>query len=808
MALLGGLFRGTTGAFIRGGLGAASDILQTKAESDEEAIKTKVSTYGSRFTDYQTKMQEYDNETQDIRSLASQLSAQPEYSGMKPSELEGLAQSLITLADGTNPMEFYMNNRDNLSVAPMTSISNQTVDKQTSDALSVSSTTAPVTPEAVEDNRTFVQKIFGGATEEETVSRAAERLGISIEEYHRVMSGRAPVRKPPAQGLTIGRADEFKTLLKDSHSEVRQLIGNPESAVYSTEEGTKVAQAYMGAWAGYMTGKEGAPDAETLLTMQNTILTAAAPGKASAFFDVYKDDVTRIGARLMSDTPLPENIRDAALPLYESIRNIQRQAADERNGLAFIQDPKNADTYEDNVFALLDVLGLSADTATMNKRVETTGKLIDEARTHALAHTDHYSKPQLELIFSLHGDFNKAMAMDFGPDRQALINKIDNALDSKIIPNIPDTPDKPSTFEEKAQAIANWMVANGFNEGMESALVEARNRVANGTMMVDGVPHTVEMRNNRETLVPMPMGRFTEGGIVQGTRPKVKKHNAEIMVRNTSSIMDIGEALEILGRHPNAFNLFGAIGRKGRDGIDMFNSAFDTEWGEGYVTADLQKATQLVIPLLSTAKNRLFQDPRLSDRDLAIVLDYVGVIRQSGELGLGKSNAFAALTQLRKALIADQMMRMAEQTPERVIGKFAQNGHVIIHDADGQIDRSTVAGELFMQMADSQGLAIKSPAEYRELYEKAAAGDLVARAEHDAYMNQVELLQDTISYGIQRSQAFRDTGYRPGLFRDNYRTDSGLIARERMTTTPAQLQSELLAGQNRFQEFGTSADNT
>ena len=60
------------------------------------------------------------------------------------------------------------------------------------------------------------------------------------------------------------------------------------------------------------------------------------------------------------------------------------------------------------------------------------------------------------------------MAMDFGPDRQALIIKL-IMLDSKIIPNIPNTPDKPSTFEEKAQAIANWMVANGFNEYGECA---------------------------------------------------------------------------------------------------------------------------------------------------------------------------------------------------------------------------------------------------------------------------------------------------------------------------------------------------
>ena len=76
MALLGGLFRGTSGAFIRGSLGAASDMLQQTALRDEEEIKQGVQTFGSKYDIYKQNLAEYQKETDLIDEVASVLDSQ------------------------------------------------------------------------------------------------------------------------------------------------------------------------------------------------------------------------------------------------------------------------------------------------------------------------------------------------------------------------------------------------------------------------------------------------------------------------------------------------------------------------------------------------------------------------------------------------------------------------------------------------------------------------------------------------------------------------------------------------------------
>jgi hypothetical protein len=60
--------------------------------------------------------------------------------------------------------------------------------------------------------------------------------------------------------------------------------------------------------------------------------------------------------------------------------------------------------------------------------------------------------------------------------------------------------------------------------------------------------------------------------------------------------------------------------------------------------------------LIAAAKDQLFRDPRLSDRDLAIVLDYVAVIDRN----IGSTQAIAALYGLQTALLKDSALRMAQ----------------------------------------------------------------------------------------------------------------------------------------------------
>ncbi len=809
------MIRGLMGAVVRGGLDTATQAILNTSEETNEAVKSKVSNFGPMYEKYQTGFDKISKENEQISDIARQLSVQPEYSGLKATELEGIAQSLLTLSDGNNPMEFYLNNRDTLSPSALdTATATTDVATQTTAAMDAGATTTSSAPK----DRSFMQKLFGGATEEETTALAAKQLGISVERYNEVMAGRMPTRTAPTTALTVGKQDETRAILVDSHSSIRDVIKNQDSSIYATEDGRKLAQSYMPAYMAFMTGKKGAPTPETLLTLQNSILTAAAPNDASSFFAIYADDVKGIGDILLNRTnPISEEVRKVALPLYQQIREAQKLSANPNTGPAYIADPKNADKYEDNVFELLEILGLTADEQSLTARFDTLGELVKEARTHAMNHSDHYTKNQMDTVFGLSKKLNDARAMDGAAGQTAALNAIENTLTSDIIPEVPETAASMSTIEEKAQNIATYMMNNGYTGSKEQALIEARNRVAQGVTMIQNVPHQAVMQDGVEIFEPLTLGLRTNDGVITTMAPKAAELNAKAMKSNLDSIMDIGEAFVVLAAEPNAFNVLGAFSRDVGNVVQAVNSAMGTNLFSDFENnQELVRASQLVIPLLSTAKDRLFQDPRLSDRDLAIVLDYVGVIRQAGKFGLGQKAAIAALTQIRKALVADQMMRMAGANRDMGIGRLAPNGHVIVHDADGKLIKNTVGAVMFKQMADSQGVAIKSPDEYKKLYKNAEEaqvrieagnaqqGDAQIIQEYTQYETAINLIQDTVMYGLDRAQAYKDTGYNSQIFRENYENRSGLIARDNMGISQAQLNNELAVGRAIFdEEMGT-----
>ena len=70
MAFLGGLMSGTTGAFIRGSLDTATDIIQSNAARDEEGIQDRVKGFGTKKKAYDDGINAFKDETQKIDSIA------------------------------------------------------------------------------------------------------------------------------------------------------------------------------------------------------------------------------------------------------------------------------------------------------------------------------------------------------------------------------------------------------------------------------------------------------------------------------------------------------------------------------------------------------------------------------------------------------------------------------------------------------------------------------------------------------------------------------------------------------------------
>ena len=62
---------------------------------------------------------------------------------------------------------------------------------------------------------------------------------------------------------------------------------------------------------------------------------------------------------------------------------------------------------------------------------------------------------------------------------------------------------------------------------------------------------------------------------------------------------------------------------------------------------------------MGAAKDELFDDPRLSDQDLALVINYIGLLNKPGQFNLiGQENALASLIGLEKIFLKQQALNM------------------------------------------------------------------------------------------------------------------------------------------------------
>ena len=186
-------------SFLRGALiGAANTgtaMRQQALADDEQKIANKVKAYGPAYDAYSKGVSEFAKENEKIKTVASMLEAQdPDFvENLSAADLEDVAQSLILRSGKDKPgevLDYFMTNRNKLSVvqgakpeAPTTA-----ADMQTSQMLTKTSTQP--------DNRSFFQRAFGGSTDEQLKARTAKELGISIEEYDKVMANKVPTITP------------------------------------------------------------------------------------------------------------------------------------------------------------------------------------------------------------------------------------------------------------------------------------------------------------------------------------------------------------------------------------------------------------------------------------------------------------------------------------------------------------------------------------------------------------------------------------------------------------------------------------
>lgn len=773
MAFLGGLMRGTTGAFLSGALDTATQAIQQVNLSDQEEIKEGVQKFGGKYDEYKKGVTAYEQELDNIQTVAAMLGAQNDdfLKDLDAAQLEGVAQSLMDASGAKDPskaVEFFMNNRDKLAAvsapkAPATT----TADAQTAAAM-----TAGATPAPQPEKRNFLQKIFKGKTDEEIANDIAKKAGVSREQYDAVMAGSVPEVGDPSMLLSIGKEDPYKKIINDNNSGVLAAIktGQP---IYSTDKGTELARSYLKKFAAYGAGAEGAPSAQEMLELQSQILTVAAPPDAKTFLEAFDPVLTSSNTQLFSEN-IPKALRDKAMPLYQDILNMKQQAL--QPGSEFASDPANGTLYSDKVFELAGMLNISAG----NDSFKVVDAQYDTLSKDAINNPGNYTADDLTRIFGLETDIRIAR-------ENGNVNAIPEFMTafSDILNNRPeDVGELPDTYSRKKADLTRVYMQEGNLSEEEAELRAIQHLNSGGLVTIDGIPfQMITDENGRQSAVRLPIASAT--GTVGLPRPKVQTENTTKMKSNLTGIQDTGRALQLLMRNPNGFNFIGGAILRLQDAVDMSRSVGMDIPGMDIPASEIQEMKQRTIPLISAAKDRLFEDPRLSDQDLKIVLDYVAVINDEG---IGTTRATAALIGLQEALAQDQAMRMVQNTPDLKIVDFTAQGGINILDQTGKLDTdSTVAGRIMAVLSESQGMPLLTRAQVKSLN-----SDELDR--YNTHLLRVARMTERV---VQRVQAFRDLGADAAKYRQQYSGQSSLFHLANANATQT-VQDQLAAGRTRI----------
>ena len=773
MAFLGGLMRGTTGAFLSGAMDTATQAIQQVNLADQEEIKEGVQKFGGKYDEYKKGVTAYEQELDNIQTVAAMLGAQNDdfLKGLDAAQLEGVAQSLMDVSGAKDPskaVEFFMNNRDKLAaVAAPKAPATTTADAQTAAAM-----TAGAAPTPQPEKRNFLQKIFKGKTDDEIANEIAKKAGVSREQYDAVMAGSVPEVGDPSMLLSIGKEDPYKKIINDNNSGVLAAIktGQP---IYSTDKGAELARSYLKKFAAYGAGAEGAPSAQEMLELQSQILTVAAPPDAKTFLEAFDPVLTSSNTQLFSEN-IPKALRDKAMPLYQDILNMKQQAL--QPGSEFASDPANGTLYSDKVFELAGMLNISAG----NDSFKVVDAQYDALSKDAIDNPGNYTAEDLTRIFGLETDIR--IARESG-DVDAIPGFM--TAFSDILNNRPeDIGELPDTYSRKKADLTRVYMQEGNLSEEQAELRAIQHLNSGGLVTIDGIPfQMITDENGRQSAIRLPIASAT--GTTGLPRPKVQTENTAKMKSNLTGIQDTGRALQLLMRNPNGFNFIGGAILRLQDAVDMSRSVGMNIPGVDIAAAEIQEMKQRTIPLISAAKDRLFEDPRLSDQDLKIVLDYVAVINDEG---IGTTRATAALIGLQEALAQDQAMRMVQNTPDLKIVDFTAQGGINILDQTGNLDTdSTVAGRIMAVLSESQGMPLLTRAQVKSLN-----SDELDR--YNKHLGRVAKMTERV---VQRVQAFRDLGADAARYRQQYSGQSSLFHLANANATQT-VQDQLAAGRTRI----------
>ena len=683
MALLGGLLRGTSGAFIRGSLGAASDMLQQAAARDDEEVQNRVQAFGSKYTTYNEKMGKYQEEQELINDVADVLSVQTDdfLTDISPENMPDVAQSLITLSgakSASDAIKFFEERRNELSKTilpsqkPTTAGEAATVDSQTQAAMGGADTPESVQPSGM---MAGIKRAFGGASNEELDRQTARQLGLSYDDYKRITSGTVPEIGSPSVQLILQQGSPFTETIKTTHKDILGILRKDpdksplnDNTVITLADGTnftgsqEIRKAYTDKFRGFLKDPYSA-DIEGLYDIQNQLLTLAIPNPAAKDYIKSFDDDLRTIRDTAFNLDLNSDVRKTLLDQYNT-------AVDAKRRFLLNENPSidDAENYENMIATAF---------ATIAEMPAKPGEVKVPAVLAPLNET-------LKKFEALATDPGKVGALD-EEDRAAIVrarNLMTSAVNSRLIgedledaafvineamQGISVTAKDPSILsksdELKVASFIKHLTDAGFDgtdaQKRELALYHVGLGTAIGSVQKNGDYTEMLTFNAAGEPVMIAVDHVdTSTGLKTAPREVVRK--AEETVANTyRSMSRIAFLQDVIAENPNAFNLIGAGQLYASDFFDLIGRSDIAKQLELADKAQgITKAKQDIIGFVKTIKDEIFDDPRLSDQDLAMIKEYIGLIDQPT---IGITRSMGALNGMLRVFATSQALAISDK---------------------------------------------------------------------------------------------------------------------------------------------------
>ena len=209
--------------------------------------------------------------------------------------------------------------------------------------------------------------------------------------------------------------------------------------------------------------------------------------------------------------------------------------------------------------------------------------------------------------------------------------------------------------------------------------------------------------------------------------------------RNQTGLGDVSFLLGLLREFPNAYNAIGNARRFLGNISDIQATVTGFDLADTRMTGMLQDAEQRKIGFVSNVKGRLFDDPRLSDQDLQLVKNFIGILENNT---IGSSAAQAALVGIERIFTTAIAVGLSDLMPNKTI--------IVKKDGGIDFDEDSIARDLLNKMVMASGISSTG-----KILTKEEFNNLATQKEKDMYLTEFDILHKRAILSMEAIYAYR-----------------------------------------------------